>query len=69
MCIIPLHNAVVAPEPKTERFMIRMDAEERQMLTELADMDGISEANVVRQLVRREHAARSKERDRKKPKR
>ena len=49
----------VAPDPKTERFMIRMDETERQMLTELAEMDGVSEANVVRQLIRREHARRS----------
>lgn len=39
--------------------MIRMDAVERQMLTELADLDGLSEATVVRQLIRREHAQRS----------
>ena len=49
----------VAPDLKTERFMIRMDASERQMLSELADLDGVSEATVVRQLVRREHARRS----------
>jgi hypothetical protein len=52
---------VVAPDPKTERFMVRMDVAERQMLAELAEMDGLSEANVVRQLVRREHAKRSTE--------
>lgn len=47
--------------------MIRMDVAERQMLAELAEMDGLSEANVVRQLVRREHAQRSNEE--RKPKR
>jgi len=60
----------VAPDLKTERFMIRMDAVERQMLTELADLDGVSEATVVRQLIRREHARRSTEERRpRKPKR
>ena len=64
-----LHTNNVAPEPKTERFMIRMDAEERKMLTELADMDGVSEAHVVRHLIRQARAARSKEKERKKPNR
>jgi hypothetical protein len=60
----------VAADPKTERFMIRMDANERQMLAELAQMDGVSDANVVRQLIRREHARRSTEERRpRKPKR
>jgi len=60
----------VTPDPKTERFMIRMDAVERRMLAELAELDGVSEANVVRQLIRREHAKRStEERRSKKPKR
>lgn len=50
--------------------MIRMDANERQMLAELAQMDGVSDANVVRQLIRREHARRStEERKPRKPKR
>ena len=60
----------MAADPKTERFMIRMDANERQMLAELAQMDGVSDANVVRQLIRREHARRStEERKPRKPKR
>ena len=60
----------VAPDPKTERFMNRMDVAERQMLADLAEMDGVSEANVVRQLIRREHAKRSnEERKPKRPKR
>jgi hypothetical protein len=60
----------VAADPKTERFMIRMDANERQMLAELAQLDGVSDANVVRQLIRREHARRSTEERRpRKPKR
>jgi hypothetical protein len=49
--------------------MIRMDSIERKMLAELANMDGASEADVVRQLIRRAYAERSKEPDRKKPKR
>lgn len=61
---------VVAPALKTERFMIRMDVAERQMLADLAEIDGLSEANVVRQLIRREHAKRSsEERKPKRPKR
>jgi hypothetical protein len=45
-------------DPKSERFMIRMARDERKMLAELAELDGVSEANVVRQLLRRAHAER-----------
>lgn len=58
----------MAPDLKTERFMIRMDPAERRMLTELADADGLSEATVVRQLVRQAYAARSQARPPKRPK-
>jgi hypothetical protein len=53
-----LHNFSVAPDPKTERFMIRMDEDERRMLKELSDADGVSEATVVRQLLRKAHVER-----------
>jgi hypothetical protein len=59
----------VAPDPKTERFMIRMDEEERKMLTELSDADGVSEATVVRQLLRKAHAERFRGKPPKKSKR
>ena len=42
----------MAPAPKDERFMIRMSAEERDMLRSLADKAGESEAAIVRRLVR-----------------
>jgi hypothetical protein len=50
------------PDLKTERFMIRMGRGERKMLSTLAELDGVSEATVVRQLVRRAHAERVGER-------
>lgn len=49
----------MAPELKEERFQIRMDADERRMLRELADDDGVSEANVVRQLLRKAYRERT----------
>ncbi len=48
----------MATEPKTERIELRMSPLEASMLRELADADGLSQANVVRLLERREHAAR-----------
>lgn len=56
------------PKQKSERFAIRMDADERRMLRELAAADGMADAVVVRLLVRREHARRFGEPP-KKPKR
>jgi predicted DNA-binding protein len=47
----------VAPEPKDERFQIRMSADERTMLRKLADKAGESEATVVRQLIKRAYEA------------
>ena len=46
----------MAPDAKTETFIIRLSPTEAQMLAELADNTGESRANVVRQLIRREHA-------------
>src|SRR5258708_11781414 len=40
-------------EAKTEVFMARMGTSEKQMLTALADADGLAAADVVRLLVRR----------------
>ena len=50
--------AYMAPEPKEERFQIRMSAEEREMLRTLADDAGESEATVVRQLIKAAFKAR-----------
>jgi hypothetical protein len=46
----------MAPEPKDERFEMRMGTDVRQMLRELAEKAGESEASVIRQLVRAAHA-------------
>jgi predicted DNA-binding protein len=51
----------VAPDPKTESFMIRMSVDEREMLRTLSDQAGESEASIVRRLVRAAFEA-SKER-------
>jgi len=62
----------MAPDAKTETFIIRLSPTEVQMLAELADQSGESRANVVRQLLRREHAATFADRAKtakKKPKR
>jgi hypothetical protein len=57
----------MAPAPKDESFLVRMDADERRMLRELGDADGLSEATVVRQLIRRAHADRFRAKTRTKP--
>jgi len=50
--------AYMAPEPKEERFQIRMSTEEREMLRTLAEDAGESEATVVRQLIKAAFKAR-----------
>jgi len=47
----------MAPEQKTEAFLIRLGRTEDKMLRELSDQTGLTRADVVRQLIRREHAA------------
>jgi hypothetical protein len=47
----------MAPEPKDEPFLIRMGKTEARMLHELSDRSGLSRADVVRQLIRKEHGA------------
>lgn len=49
-------NRAMASDLKDERFQIRMSADERTMLRELAEQAGESEATVVRRLVREAHA-------------
>lgn len=50
-----IHSSV-APEPKTESFMVRMSPTERRMLSALAEQAGESDAAIVRRLVRAAHA-------------
>jgi hypothetical protein len=47
----------MAPEQKTEKFLLRMGLTEVRFLEDLADHTGQTRADVVRQLIRREHAA------------
>lgn len=48
----------MAPEPKSERFEMRMDEETRDQLRDLADDAKESEASVIRALIRAAHAKR-----------
>ena len=48
----------MAPDPKSESFMIRMSVDEREMLRTLADDAGESEATVVRMLIKAAFKAR-----------
>lgn len=58
----------MAPEARTELFNIRVSPTELSMLRAIADADGLSAADVVRTLVRREYAARFGQKAPKKPK-
>jgi len=49
---------VMAPTKRAEVIGIRMDRTESAMLRELAALDGLTSADVVRLLVRREYARR-----------
>lgn len=42
----------MAPEPKDERFHMRLSADEKKMLAALADQAGEPESTVVRRLIR-----------------
>lgn len=44
------------PEPRDTAVTIRMSAEEKQMLTAVAEAKGVSISDVVRQSIRAEHA-------------
>jgi DNA-binding GntR family transcriptional regulator len=59
----------MAPLNRDQKFQLRLTDEERQMLEAIADRDGLSAADVVRQLVRREYAATLGREQPKKPKR
>jgi predicted DNA-binding protein len=45
----------MSPEQKTEKFLIRFAPSELRMLVDLSERTGLTKADVVRQLVRREH--------------
>lgn len=45
-------------EKRTDRLHVLISTDERKMLEELAEEGGVTESDIVRQLVRREHAAR-----------
>ena len=47
----------MVPTQRDEKFQLRMSADERRMLEELADREGLSASDKIRQLIRREHAA------------
>ena len=51
-----MHRTDMAPEPKTGGFYMRMAETEDRMLEELSEHIGLSRADVIRQLIRREHA-------------
>jgi uncharacterized protein (DUF1778 family) len=57
----------VAPN-RTELLTVRMTLEEMAMLKELAEADGISASDFVRQFVRRAHGERNGPKPRPKPK-
>jgi hypothetical protein len=46
----------MASEPKTDSFLMRMAPTETRMLLELSEKVGLNKSDVIRQLVRREHA-------------
>ncbi len=58
----------MAPETKTEAFLLRMGATETRMLRELSEKTGLARADVVRQPFRREHAQLFGDEPRAKPK-
>ncbi len=47
----------MAPLNRDQVFQLRMTAEEKEMLTELAEHEGLAAADKVRQWIRREHAS------------
>ena len=47
----------MAPLQRDQVFQLRMTTEEKDMLTELAEREGLTAADKVRQWVRREYAA------------
>jgi hypothetical protein len=48
----------VAPTERTELLTVRVTPEEMAMVKALADADGVSASDLVRQFIRRTHAER-----------
>ena len=48
----------MAPDTRSEFVGVRMSTQERAMLTELADLDGVYPSDVIRLLIRKAHAER-----------
>jgi predicted DNA-binding protein len=46
----------MAPEQKSKKLLIRFAPTELQMLIQLSERTGLTKADVVRQLIRREHS-------------
>jgi hypothetical protein len=63
-----MHRTGMAPEPKTGGFYMRMGETEDRMLEELSERIGLSRADVIRQLIRREHTQVFGDKPRAKPK-
>lgn len=49
----------MAPDTRSEFVGVRMSAQERAMLTELAELDGVYPSDVIRLLIRKAHAERT----------
>ena len=50
------------PPERTQRVEVRMTPDEMSMLEELAEQSGLTVSDIVRTLVRREHAEKSEKR-------
>ena len=58
----------MAPIQRDQLFQLRVTAEEKQMLTALAEREGLTASDKVRQLVRKDYAATFGEAPAKRPK-
>jgi ribosomal 50S subunit-associated protein YjgA (DUF615 family) len=58
----------MAPEPRTEQFGLRITSTEAAMLYQLVEKSGLSAADIVRQLIRREYEEKFGDKPPKKPK-
>jgi hypothetical protein len=48
-------------KPREINLVVRVSKEERKALKDLSDLDGMSASDVVRQMIRRDHAKRVKQ--------
>jgi uncharacterized protein YmfQ (DUF2313 family) len=51
-----VYTLLMANEQKSEAFFVRMGPTEVKLLEQLSEKTGLSRSDVVRQLIRREHA-------------